>query len=261
VVAAPVVSAPEVQAPAATALPTAGMPSPAAAVVPAVVRQPATPSTPAEWIAAGDAAMAARNYEGAVQAYASAVNSDPADARTRFKLANALAVNGHAGKAIEQWGHVLRSSPDAALRAAAQENISRVRGSAPQAAAASPTSQLSRQAYEQGLRSIQARDYAGAYAAFSQALTMEPTLAVAHAARGSALVGLGRYPEAVADYRNALQLDGNMAAPRYGMAECYKALGLNAEARAEYERYAASTAPDVVPALQADARHKAQLLR
>src|SRR5205085_3074790 len=69
----------------------------------------------------------------------------------------------------------------------------------------------SRGAYEQGVQRIQARDYAGALQSLTQAIQLEPTLAVAFIARGSAYIGLRRYAEAAVDYEYALRLAPDMA--------------------------------------------------
>jgi tetratricopeptide (TPR) repeat protein len=90
---------------------------------------------------------------------------------------------------------------------------------------------------------------------------LEPTLTVGYVARGSALIGLRRFQEAALDYGYALKLDPNMAAPLYGLAESYRGLGRTGDARAWYEKYVASTAPDVRTDLVSDARAKIEQLR
>lgn len=105
------------------------------------------------------------------------------------------------------------------------------------------------------------RDYGGALTSLTQAIQLEPMLAVAYVARGSANIGLRRYAEAAVDYQFAMELEPGSASPLYGMAESYRALGRNAEARVLYERYASSTAADVRPQLQEESRQKAEKLR
>jgi len=83
---------------------------------------------------------------------------------------------------------------------------------------------------------------------------------LAYTARGSANVGLRRFYEAAADYQDALRLDPTRAAPLYGLAEAYRALGRAVDARTYYDKYAASTAVDVQATLQADARTKSASL-
>ncbi len=115
--------------------------------------------------------------------------------------------------------------------------------------------------YEQGVKQISARDYAGALQSLSQALQLEPNLTVGYVARGSALIGLRRFNEAALDYDYAHRLDPSLSSPLYGLAEAYRVMGRSADAKRFYELYAQSTAPDVRPELQAQAREKASLLR
>jgi Flp pilus assembly protein TadD len=126
---------------------------------------------------------------------------------------------------------------------------------------AETTRAQARRAYEQGVQRIQARDYAGALQSLTQTIQLEPTLAVAYIARGSAYIGLRRYAEAATDYEYALRLAPDLSSPLYGLGESYRMLGRTTEARALYERYATSTAKDVRPELQAEARQTAERLR
>ncbi len=126
---------------------------------------------------------------------------------------------------------------------------------------ADTTRTQARRAYEQGVQRIGSRDYGGALTSLTQAIQLEPMLAVAYTARGSANIGLRRYAEAAADYQYAMELEPGSASPLYGLAESYRALGRNAEARGLYERYASSSATDVRSQLQEESRQKAAKLR
>jgi tetratricopeptide (TPR) repeat protein len=223
----------------------------------------------------GDALMKERRYREATFAYLDAVHADPNNVEALFKLGNALAVLGYYGQAIEHWNRVAQLTPDAAIRQSAIDNVSKAQvrltqqGGSPQAQGVAPgfgpvaetTRALARRSYEQGVQRIQARDYAGALQSLSQAIQLEPTLAVAFTARGSAHIGLRRYSDAALDYEYSLKLAPEMASPLYGLGEAYRMLGRNAEARSSYERYATSTARDVRPELQAEARQTAERLR
>jgi tetratricopeptide (TPR) repeat protein len=162
------------------------------------------------------------------------------------------------------------------VRKSSQENIDKARaklasagGGSPQAAGRPPgsgpiadqTRQQARRSYEQGVQQINGRDYGSAVQSLSTAIQYEPTLAVAYVARGSANIGLRRYPEAAADYAYAIRLDPSMGSPLYGLAEAYRAMGRSADARTYYDKYVASTAADVRPDLQSEARQKADKLR
>ncbi len=227
-------------------------------------------------ISEGDRMMADKRYREASFAYQDATNADPANIEALFKLGNSYAVLGYYAQAIERWTRVTQISPDPAIRKSAQDNISKAQSKMAQLGGGSPQSQgkppgtgpvadntraSARRAYEQGVQLINQRNYPGAIQSLSQAISLEPTLAVAYVARGSAHIGVRRYPEAAADYSYALRLDGNMASPLYGLAEAYRAMGRTSDARQYYERYVASTAQDVRPDLQQEARSKADRLR
>ena len=223
----------------------------------------------------GDALMKERRYREATFAYLDAAHADPGNVEALFKLGNAQAVLGYYAQAVEQWSRVAQLTPDAAIRQSALDNVAKAQvriaqqGGSPQAQGVAPgfgplaetTRAQARRAYEQGVQRIQARDYAGALQSLTQAIQLEPTLSVAYIARGSAYIGLRRYAEAAVDYEYALRLAPDMASPLYGLGESYRMLGRNAEARASYERYATSTAKDVRPELQAEARQNAERLR
>lgn len=223
----------------------------------------------------GDALMKERRYREATFAYLDATHADPGNVEALFKLGNALAVLGYYTQAVERWNRVAQLTPDATIRQSALDNVSKAQariaqqGGSPQAQGVAPgfgpvadtTRAQARRAYEQGVQRIQARDYSGALQSLTQTIQLEPTLAVAYTARGSAYIGLRRYAEAAVDYEYALRLAPDVASPLYGLGESYRMLGRNSEARSYYERYATSTAKDVRPDLQAEARQNAERLR
>jgi tetratricopeptide (TPR) repeat protein len=236
----------------------------------------AAPSVAAKKIAEGDQHMQQKKYREASFAYQDATNADPNNIEALFKLGNSYAVLGYYAQAIERWNRVSTVSGDPAIKKSAQDNIAKaqtkmaqVGGGSPQAQGKTPgsgpvaesTRQQARGAYENGVKQINARDYAGAVTSLSQAIQLEPTLTVAYVARGSAHIGLRRFAEAAADYQYALRLDANMASPLYGLAEAYRAMGRSSDARSYYEKYVASSAPDVRPDLQSEARQKAEKLK
>ncbi|HLL53365.1 MAG TPA: tetratricopeptide repeat protein [Myxococcaceae bacterium] len=235
-----------------------------------------SPQLAAQRIADGDRFMQERKYREASLAYQDAANADPTSVEALFKLGNSYAVLGFYAQAIERWNRVAALTQDPAVRRSAQDNVAKaqakmaqVGGGSPQAQGKTPgsgpiadsTRERARQAYEEGVRLITQRDYATAAQSLTVAIQLEPTLAVAYVARGSANVGQRRYVEAAADYQYALKLNANLAAPLYGLAESYRGMGRPIDARQFYERYAASGAADVRPELQAEARRKADKLR
>jgi tetratricopeptide (TPR) repeat protein len=223
----------------------------------------------------GDALMKERRYREATFAYLDATHADPSNVEALFKLGNAFAVLGYYSQAVERWNRVAQLTPDPTIRQSALDNVAKAQaritqqGGSPQVQGVAPgfgpvadtTRTQARLAYEQGVQRIQARDYAGALQSLSQAIQLEPTLSVAYTARGSAYIGLRRYAEAAVDYEYALRLEPAAASPLYGLGESYRMLGRAAEARSYYERYASSTAKDVRPDLQAEARQNAEHLQ
>ncbi|WP_163996888.1 tetratricopeptide repeat protein [Pyxidicoccus caerfyrddinensis] len=248
---------------------------PASAAPVAELERTPNPALAAARIRDGDALMKERRYREAAFAFLDATHADAGHVEALFKLGNAMAVLGYYGQAVEKWERAAKLTQDAAIRQSAQDNVARARakmaqaGASPQAAGLPPgsgpvadtTRAQARRAYEQGVQRIGTRDYSGALTSLTQAIQLEPMLAVAYTARGSANIGLRRYAEAAADYQYALDLEPGAASPLYGLAESYRALGRNAEARALYERYAASSATDVRSQLQEESRQKAAKLR
>ncbi len=256
---------PATAAPSAPAQPTA----PAAAPL-------AMPSLAAKQISDGDAFMTQKKYREATFAYQDAVNADPQSVEALFKLGNSYAVLGYYTQAVERWKQVKQLSAKPEEQKSAQANIDKAQakmaqagGGSPQEAGKSPaagpiadgTRAQARQAYEQGVAQVNQRRYSDALVSFNSALKLEPTLTVGYIARGSALIGLRRYPEAATDYDYALRLDGNLSSPLYGLAEAYRGLNRVDEARGFYQRYISSSASDVRPELQADARNKLTTIR
>lgn len=135
---------------------------------------------------------------------------------------------------------------------------------APVAAAAQPpapepSGPTAAQRYRNGLDLMGKRDWAAAANEFTEAIALDPRLAVAYSARASARFGLQKYREAADDYKAALGLDPGLATPLYGLAECYRLLG-DPAAGEYYKRYADSTAKDVRDDLRAVASQRAQEL-
>lgn len=105
------------------------------------------------------------------------------------------------------------------------------------------------------------REFEKANGELTEAISADPRLAVAYAARASARFGLGRYREAADDYSAALGLDPSLGTPLFGLAECYRVLGEPARASDMYRRYAESRAPDVREDLRAIAEKRAKELQ
>jgi tetratricopeptide (TPR) repeat protein len=226
-------------------------------------------------IAEGDRLMEENKYRPASFAYQDAIKSDPSSIEALFKLANSEAVLGYYTHAVVAWSKVMQLTNDAVIRKSAEENIARAQkkmievsirpiqlsGPPTPLAPPDPARGQARAAYERGVKQIDGQDYAGALQSLSQAIELQPNLALAYTARGSANMGMQRYPEAVSDYQSALKMDVNLATPLYGLGEALQAMGRTADARQYYEKYATSTAVDTRPDLQREARQKADKLR
>lgn len=254
--------------------PVAVAPAPAPAVTPA----PATNlgAVAAKKVAEGDKLWAEKKYREASFAYQDAVNGNPNDVEALFKLGNAYAVLGYYSQAIDRWNTVQQVSPDPTVRKSAADNIARAQqkmtqtgGGSPQEANKAPgtgpvaesTRTQARQYYEGGVQLITQRRYGEALNYLNESLKLEPALTVGYVARGSTLIGLRRFAEAAVDYQYALKLDPARSDALYGLAEAYRGMNRVDDARAYYQRYVASNAPDVRPELQSDARTKLDQLR
>lgn len=266
-------------APVATAVAPAPAPAPTAvAPAPAPTSAPATNlgAVAAKKVAEGDKLWAEKKYREASFAYQDAVNGNPNDVEALFKLGNSYAVLGYYSQAIDRWNTVQQVSPDPTVRKSAADNIARAQqkmmqtgGGSPQEANKAPgtgpvaesTRTQARQYYEGGVQLITQRRYGEALNYLNESLKLEPALTVGYVARGSTLIGLRRFAEAAVDYQYALKLDPARSDALYGLAEAYRGMNRVDDARAYYQRYVASNAPDVRPELQSDARNKLNQLR
>lgn len=271
--------APVAAAPAPVAAPTAPVTAPvvaAATATAAPTPMPALSPVAARKVAEGDQFMAEKKYREASFAYQDSVNADPSSIEALFKLGNSYAVLGYYSQAIEQWSKVTTLTQDPATTKSAKDNIARAQAKMAQAGGGSPQEQnkapgtgpvadatraQARQYYEQSVQLISARRYGEALNYLNECLKLEPMLAVGYIARGSTLIGLRRFAEATLDYQYALKLEPSLSAPLYGLAEAYRGMSRIDDARGFYQKYVASTATDVRPELQSDARSKLGQLR
>lgn len=116
--AAPGPAAPAPAAPAATPAPAA--PAPAAAPPAAPARKSNPPGTGPFWDAViqGDSAYAARDFEGAIKAYRTAIEKDPNNPMGHYRLGETQLAKGDLVEAEASWQAGLRhASKDAPLRA------------------------------------------------------------------------------------------------------------------------------------------------
>lgn len=222
-------------------------------------------------LAEGDAFMKDRKPRDAAFAYQDAVKAEPSSTEAHFKLGNAYAQLGYFPEALEHWSRVLALTPEAQVREAAEQNVARAKamlGKSTSLASVEALGQASdsakaraRKAYEDGVGRVERGDYGGALRLLTEAVKLEPTLAIAFTARGSAHLGLRQFQEAATDYQFALRLDPSLASPLFGLAETSLAQGRPEEAASYYQRYASTQALDARPELKKQAREKAEKLR
>lgn len=263
-------SAPAATAPAPVATAPAATPTPAPAAGGAVA------PLAAQKVAEGDKLWAEKKYREASFAYQDAVNGNPDDVEALFKLGNSYAVLGYYSQAIDRWSRVQQIAPDPSVKKSAADNIAKAQAKMAAAGGGSPaeankqpgtgpvadsTRTQARQYYEGGVQLITSRRYGEALNYLNESLKLEPALTVGYVARGSTLIGLRRFAEAAVDYQYALKLDPARSDALYGLAEAYRGMNRIDDARAYYQRYVASTAADVRPELQTDARNKLQQLQ
>jgi tetratricopeptide (TPR) repeat protein len=230
---------------------------------------PAGPSVAEAAMARGDALLP-QNARDALYAYQDAVRADPNNPKCHFKVGIAYAQAGYFPQAIDEWNRVLQLDPN---NQGARDNIqkaqARMSGAQQQAAAAAPppvanpaqAQELAKQDYDQAVALIQQRRYAEAVTTLTSAIQVKPDFSVAFVARGSAMVGLGRFQDAVQDYLHGLSLNSNQAAPLFGLGEAYRGMGDRARAAQYYQECADSSAPDAGPLRDLARRRFSELLQ
>jgi tetratricopeptide (TPR) repeat protein len=224
----------------------------------------------ASLMAAGDKAIAAKDFRTALFAYQDATREDPTSAVVLVKLADTYSRMGHDSEAIEYYLRALKVDPK---NTAAAQGIStsreRLAMLAPARPAEPPPKPVeapkvdeagARDRYTAAVKLIHERKYAEAIPVLEEALQKKPGYGVALVARGSAHMGLSQYEAAAADYSAARASDPSLASPLFGLAEAYRAMGQAGKAAQMYKEYAASTASDVQPQLRDYAAKNAQAL-
>lgn len=226
-----------------------------------------------ERLAQGDALLAAKDLRGALFAYQDAVIADPKSFAALAGVAQVYGLLGHDDDAVDYWKSALALDPQSkvareGLLAAQERRAARAAPArmtpAPAPPAAAPLVTTGETAaldhYAAGAALVRERKYAEALVELDKSLQAKPTLAVALVARGSARIGLGQFNDAIADYLAAQRADAAMAAPLFGLAEAYRALGQKGRAIELYRAFAASSAPDAQESLKQYALRNAEAL-
>jgi tetratricopeptide (TPR) repeat protein len=92
-----------------------------------------------------------------------------------------------------------------------------------------------RAAFQDGMRSLGANDFAGAVTRFTKSLDTVET-AEAHLERGNAYKGMGQSEKALADWSRAIDLDSSLAAAYTARATHYRLTGEHAKALPDLEQ-------------------------
>lgn len=118
-----------------------------------------------------------------------------------------------------------------------------------------------REAYRRALEAIGNGRYSDALPDLDRALEKYPRFVQAYIARAGARFAQRNLSAAAEDYRRALEVNENLATPLYGLARIYEALGDRMRAVDYYQRYVASSAPDVQETHRANAARRVEALR
>lgn len=227
-----------------------------------IERAPDPAALQAEALTRGDAAFAAKDYRAAVFAYQDAILAAPGNVEALVKAGQAYARLGHDDEAMAQWTKALQLDPQ---NVPAREGLAAIQERrVSQGTLAPPLTTVdeasARAHYTKAVGLVRDRQYDAGAAELDQALALKPGFAVALVARGSARIGQGRYQDAIVDYTAAQKADPSLAAPLFGLAEAWRALGQGEKAAALYRQFAASAAPDAQQSLKDYALQNAQAL-
>jgi tetratricopeptide (TPR) repeat protein len=214
-------------------------------------------SDAASSMAAGDKALLAKDFRAALFAYQDAVRDDPASLPAALKLAGTYQRMGHDEEAIAWFKRALQLDP---ANGVASDGLAAARERLAALSTLQANDPAAREKYAAAVRLINEKKYEEALPLLDQALRLRPRYAVALVARGSARMGLSQYPAAAADYEAARAADPSLAAPLFGLAEAWRAMGQPGKSAGFYRDYAASGAADVQPQLRDYALRSAQAL-
>jgi tetratricopeptide (TPR) repeat protein len=236
------------------AVPSAAAPPAASVLAPLVPAPAANVAAATEFVAAGDAAFAAKDFRKALFAYQDAIRAQPKNVAALVKAGEAYARLGHETEAVEQWSRALQLEPD---NETAKADLAR-KGAISAPPLLPVDESAARGHYAKGVQLVNEQKFDAAVAELDRALTLSPRFVEALIARGSARIGQGRFQDALADYEAAHDRDPSLAAPLFGLAEAHRGLGDGQKAAELYRRYAASEAWDVQPRLKQYALDTAQ---
>jgi Flp pilus assembly protein TadD len=158
------------------------------------------PKSASAWTGLGDANVDMQNMQDAIDAFQHAISLAP----------NRPQAYGHLGAFLAELGRGVEARPNLQRALALGDHSAPVYAGLAMALADQPQSQTELQ---------QALDYA------DQAEKLGSTDGLVYYARGLALQRLGRYKEAIASYRQNIEVSANANGAWIGISQCYRALG------------------------------------
>ena len=164
----------------------------------------------------------------------------PDSARVHQLMAESLEARELRVAAEEEYQAALRADPDAYDALLGLARLQRIRLDCEHAIALYQRAERLRPSYEgaYGLGSCQLRqqDFPAALASLEQAVTRDPSAALAWVDLGSARLGAGRTSDAVAALERAIVLEPRMGEAYYMLGRVYQSTGDTARAREAYAR-------------------------
>jgi len=101
--------------------------------------------------------------------------------------------------------------------------------------------------FDEGIAAYLKRDYKNSVKKFTQALKLEPNLALAYSSRGAAHLKSGHVQKAISDFNRAIRLNPNYARAHHLRGLAYEQMGNFASAYLNFDR-ALEIDPDLVVA-------------
>ncbi|GAB4296806.1 MAG: hypothetical protein Kow0090_11990 [Myxococcota bacterium] len=189
----------------------------------------------------GDAHMIKSAYNLAITSYRDATVRDPQNDSAHYKLGVAYEKTGRLSLAQGAYQSALAANPnhfEAKERLEKVEEMIKSGGEpAPPGLVIEKVGGSAEELYKQGLAENQKGEYKKALALFDQAITLKVNFAEAHVAKGDALMGLGKFNEAIHSYTQGMSIDPRLAAPLFGLGEAYRAIGDKTRAKQYLERF------------------------
>lgn len=188
----------------------------------------------AKYVQWGNQMIAAKKYDDAMKYFGGAIKEDPQNAAAYKGLGYAYVYKGDKAHALQYLSYSLKLNPsDGAL----QQYVTTLGGGQAQAAPATD------QAYQNGVRYMQAKQYQYAAYYFNQATMGDPNSAKAWQGLGNACFAQGNKPKAIEAWDRAISLD-----PSNSQLASYVA---------SLKGTAATTAPEATPAAAAEEKKEA----